>query len=92
MNKKGMHFLGYWFLFCVFLLIVSLSFFTIKINQVKNSDCLISIAKEDCSERGMVYEKVLWVLKPVFMCNEDGRSMESQMFKFLEEEIEGCKK
>ena len=92
MNKKGMHFLGYWFLFCVFLLIFSMSFVIIKNTKVKNSECLVSIAKEQCSEMGMVYEKVWWNFKPVFMCNEDGRSMESQMFKFLEEEIEGCKK
>jgi len=92
MNKKGMHFLGYWFLFCVFLLIFSLSFVIIKNTKVKNSECLVSIAKEDCSEMGMEFEKVYYDFPEKFMCKEDLRSIDNKGFRFLEEEIEGCKK
>jgi len=91
MNNKGFSFLGFWLIFCLLVLIVSLSFITIKNIQVNNSDCLVSIAKEQCSEMGMEYKDVFWVLSEKFGCVKDLRSEDIQKFKFLEDEIKECK-
>ena len=91
MNKKGSFFI-IWAIFWTLVLISFLSFVIIKTIQVKNSDCLISIAKEQCSERGMVYEDVYYDLSEKFACKRDLRGISKESFKFLEEEIEGCKK
>ena len=79
-------------IFWAVVLICFVSFIITKNFQVKNSDCLISIAKEQCSEMGMEFEKVYYDFPEKFMCKEDLRSIDNKGFRFLEEEIEGCKK
>ena len=55
-------------------------------------DCLKEIAENYCEDNGMEFRKLTYFIYPGdFTCVEDERSVRLKFYKFLEDEIEGCK-
>ena len=54
--------------------------------------CLKEIAEEYCEEQGLYSEKIDWFFGWRFYCKEYPRQLGYQVYIFLEEEIEGCKR
>ena len=56
-----------------------------------DKDCLEQIAENYCVEQGMEFDRVNRVDKK-FYCLTNNRKTESEKFRFLEEELEECRK
>ena len=57
--------------------------------------CLEKIAEDYCEEKGFEFGDILWGSSNLgwsFTCKEDVRNIHHIEFKFMEEEIEKCKK
>ncbi len=71
----------------VFILVMSA--LVIKIISVNNDDCLKAIAEDYCEDQGMSFHNVKFF--NIFSCEENERAIRVETYKFLEDEIEGCK-
>jgi len=63
--------------------------FVYGIISFQTDDCLNKIAENYCEENGMYFGEMSF--PSGFVCMEDKRSLDFKLYKFLEEEKEGCK-
>ncbi len=74
------------------LLFFGLGIFVYKNNFAKEIPCLEEIARDYCEEKGFYFERILFWIRWAFYCEEDLRQSSYHQYKFLEGEIEECKK
>ena len=79
--------------FCIIILIVMPTYLSVD----RHNDCLTSIAEKYCLDAGYskgapVYPNIIWTetIKE-FLCINDSRLGEEQLFKFTDAEISRCK-
>ena len=59
----------------------------------ENNNCLITIAKDYCSDNGLYYDSIYWSSGAGFSCKVyQRRSYSLERFEFLDKEIKRCMK
>lgn len=85
-------------IFTLFVLVICFIFVFIgwgifsEVSMDKN--CLKEIGGDYCEEKNMIFNNRIWLDFSgwEFSCYEDERSVDEMVFRFTEEEMEGCKK
>ncbi len=72
------------------LLLFTLPFLGDIMNAITLNDCLKETAEDYCEDNGMYFGGTTFPRG--FLCSEDERSIDFKPYKFLDDEIEDCKK
>ena len=72
-------------------LVLAIGVFVMTVITFNNNDCFKEIAENYCEDQGMSLDRIYLAKTFSFSCKEDERSMNREVYRFLEDEIEECK-